>query len=149
MAKTDFRSVDEYIATHPNNMQLILQRVRSTIRKALPDAEEVISYQIPAYKLRGSPVLYFAGWKHHYLLYPLTNQIVEAFKDELALYEVSKGTIRFPLSRPVPVKLIAGIAKLRAKEAAERASIPASKKVVSIVESSDRQARRPVRISKK
>ena len=120
MAKTNFNSVDEYIAAHPENMQLILQRVRSTIRKALPDAEEVISYQIPAYKLRGKSVLYFAGWKEHYSLYPLTNEIIKAFKDDLASYEVSKGTIRFPLSRPVAVKLIAGIAKLRAKEAAER-----------------------------
>jgi uncharacterized protein YdhG (YjbR/CyaY superfamily) len=120
MAKTNFKSVDEYIATHPKSVQLILQRVRSTIRKALPDAEEVISYQIPAYKLRASPVLYFAGWKQHYSLYPLTKQIVEAFKDDLASYQVSKGTIRFPLSRPVPVRLIARIAKLRAKEAGER-----------------------------
>jgi uncharacterized protein YdhG (YjbR/CyaY superfamily) len=84
MAKTNFKSVDEYIATHPENVQLILQRVRSTICKALSDAEEVISYQIPAHKLRGRPVLYFAGWKHHYWLYPLTNRIFEAFMDDLA-----------------------------------------------------------------
>jgi uncharacterized protein YdhG (YjbR/CyaY superfamily) len=122
MAKTDFKSVDEYIAKHPEDVQAILQRVRSTIRKALPGAQEVISYQIPTYKLHGGYVIYFAGWKRHYSLYPATDHLVAAFKDELAPYEVSKGTIRFPLSQPVPVKLIERIAKFRAKEAAERAS---------------------------
>ena len=81
----------------------------------------MISYKIPAYKLHGRAVLYFAGWKQHYSLYPSTDDLVAAFKDELAPYEVNnKGTIRFPLSEPVPVKLIAGIAKFRAKEVAER-----------------------------
>jgi len=121
MAKTDFKSVDEYIATQPKDVQAILQRVRSAIRKALPDAEEMISYQIPAFKLRGYPVLYFAGWKQHYSLYPATGGVADAFKDELAPYRVSKGTIRLPLSEPVPMKLVAGLAKFRAKEAVERA----------------------------
>jgi uncharacterized protein YdhG (YjbR/CyaY superfamily) len=121
MATTDFKSVDEYIATHPGDVQAILQRFRSTIRKALPRAEEVISYQMPAYKLRGDPVLCFAGWKRHYSLYGATAHVVAAFKDELAPYEVNKGTIRFPLHQPVPQRLIARIAKFRAKEAGERA----------------------------
>ncbi len=120
MAKTDFKSVDEYIATHGKEVQAILRRVRSTIRTAVPGAEEVISYQIPAYKLPGGPVLYFAGWKQHYSLYPASRPLVAAFKDDLAPYEVDKGTIRFPLSQPVPVKLIERIAKFRAKEAAKR-----------------------------
>src|SRR5687767_4070473 len=99
MAKTDFKSVDEYIATHPEVVQAILQRVRTTIRKAVPGAEEVISYQIPAYKLHGGAVIYFAGWKRHFSLYPATGPLVEAFRDDLAPYEVNdKGTIRFPLS---------------------------------------------------
>jgi len=121
MARTEFKSVDEYIATHPEDVQAVLQRVRRTIRKAVPGAEEVISYQIPAYKLHGDRVLYFAGWKRHYSLYPATAGVVVAFKDDLAPYEISKGTIRFPLSQPVPVKLIERIAKFRAQEAAERA----------------------------
>ncbi len=121
MAKTNFQSVDEYIATHPEDVQAILQRVRSTIRKAVPAAEEGISYQIPAYKLNAGPVLYFAGWKKHYSLYPATDGVVEAFQEELAPYDVTRGTIRFPLSRPVPVRLIERIAKFRAREAAERA----------------------------
>ena len=130
MAKTDFKSVDEYIATHPEDVQAILQRVRSIIRTAVPGAEEVISYQIPAYKLHGGPVIYFAGWKQHYSLYPATEDLVEALMDDLEPYKVGKGTIRFPLSQPVPVKLIERIARFRAKEADERAraKVAASKK---------------------
>ncbi|HZR28876.1 MAG TPA: DUF1801 domain-containing protein [Terriglobales bacterium] len=128
MAKTNFKSVDEYIALQPEAVRRILGLVRSTIHKALPEAEEVISYQIPAYKLHGGAVLYFAGWKQHYSLYPAGERLVAAFKDELASYEISKGTIRFPLSQPVPVKLIERIAKFRAKEIADKAKAPASKK---------------------
>ena len=121
MAKTDFESVDEYIAAHPEDVQPILRRVRSIIRKAVPGAEEAISYQIPTYKRHGGYVIYFAGWKQHYSLYPATDHLVAAFKDDLAPYKVNKGTIRFPLSQPVPVKLIERIAKFLAKEAATRA----------------------------
>lgn len=120
MPRTDFKSVDAYIASQPEAVQGVLERVRSTIRKTVPGAEEVISYQIPAYKLHGHPVLYFAGWRQHYSLYPSTDRVVAAFKDDLAPYKVNKGTIRFPLDEPVPVKLIEGIAKFRAKEVAER-----------------------------
>lgn len=122
MAKTDFKSVDEYLATHPKDVRAILERVRGAIRKAVPGAEEGISYQIPAYKLRGAAVLYLAGWKQHYSLYPATGRLIAALKSELAPYEVQKATIRFPLSKPVPVRLIARIAKFRAREAGERAA---------------------------
>ena len=129
MAKSSFKSVDDYIAAQPKNVQGVLQRVRSIIRKAVPGAEEMISYGIPAYKLHGAPVLFLAGWRQHYSLYPGTGKFVAAFKDDLARYEVSKGTIRFPLSEPVPVKLIERIAKLRAKEVAGRAKAkPAAQK---------------------
>ena len=120
MAKSDFKSVDEYIASQPKAVQGVLKRVRSTIRKAVPGAEEVISYKIPTYKLNGRAVLYFAGWKQHYSLYPCTDHLIAALKPDLAPYQVSKGTIRFPLSEPVPVKLIEGIAKFRAGEVAAR-----------------------------
>jgi uncharacterized protein YdhG (YjbR/CyaY superfamily) len=126
MAKTDFKSVDAYIAAQPEEVQGILERVRGIIRKALPAVEEVISYQIPAYRVPGGPVIYFAGWRRHYSLYPATTLVVETLQDELAPYEQSKGTIRFPLSQPVPVRLIARIAKLRAKEVAERAEAKAA-----------------------
>jgi len=128
MAKTAFKSVDEYLATQPEAVWAVLERVRSAIRKAMPGAEEAISYQIPAYKLHGRAVLYFAGWKQHYSLYPATGQLVAAFKDDLAPYKLSKGTIRFPLSEPVPVRLIGRLAKFRAKEAAAREKAKAPKK---------------------
>lgn len=116
MTRKSFKSVDEYIAAQPEDVQGILARVRATIRKALPGAEEAISYQIPTYKLEGGPVIYFAGWKQHYSLYPAGDRLVAEFKDDLAAYEIRKGTIRFPLSKRVPVKLIERIAKFRAEE---------------------------------
>ena len=121
MAKTGFKSVDEYISTQPSDVQAALKRVRTTIRKALPRAEEVISYQMPTYKINSQRVIYFAGWKQHYSLYPVGDRIVKAFMKELAPYEVEKSTVRFPISKPVPVKLIERIAKARAKEAAANA----------------------------
>jgi uncharacterized protein YdhG (YjbR/CyaY superfamily) len=120
MANTDFKSVDEYIASQPEVVQGILRRVRSTIRKALPGSQEVISYRMPTYTLYGARLLYFAVWKQHYSIYAATEQLVAALKDELASYKVDKGTIRFPLSEPVPVKLIGNIAKFRAREVFER-----------------------------
>lgn len=117
--KTTPESVAAYISGFPRPVQTVLKRVRSIIRKAVPGAEEVISYQIPAFKLNGRPVLYFAAWKEHYSVYPSNARLVAAFKDKLARYELAKGTIRFPLSEPVPAKLIEGIAKFRAKEVAE------------------------------
>jgi len=118
MAKTDFKSVDQYIAAQPEAVREILGRVRGIIRRAIPKAEEVISYQIPAYKLPGGAALFFAGWKAHYSLYPATDHVVGTLKDELATYKISRGTIRFPLSEPVPAKLIERIARLRAQEVA-------------------------------
>ena len=120
MVKTNFKSVDEYIASQSKTVQGLLQLVRSTIHKAVPGAEEMISYNIPAYKLHGDPILYFAGWKQHYSLYPVNDRLLAALKDDLRSYKINKSTIRFPLSEPVPVKLIERIAKFRAKEVAER-----------------------------
>jgi uncharacterized protein YdhG (YjbR/CyaY superfamily) len=111
--------VDEYIAAQPKSVQGILEQVRSTIRKAVPRAEEVISYKMPTYLLNGDRLLYFAAWKKHYSLYAATKKVVEAFHDELASYQIDKGTIRFPLAEPVPVKLIGRIAKFRAQEVAK------------------------------
>jgi uncharacterized protein YdhG (YjbR/CyaY superfamily) len=120
MAKTNFTSVDEYLATQPEATHRVLARVRQILRKAVPQAEETISYQIPAYKLKGRTVIYFAGWKKHFSLYPATGPVLAAFKNELASRVVSKGTIRFALDEPVPARLIAGIAKIRAREVAKR-----------------------------
>ncbi len=116
MANKAFKSVDEYIATFPEDTQGVLRRLRGTIRKVLPRAEEVMSYNMPAYKLGERPVVWFAGWKKYYSLYPLTGRLFEAFKEDLAPYKVNKSTLRFPLSQPVPVKLIERITRFRAKE---------------------------------
>ena len=116
MSKRAPKSVDEYIAAQPEAVQGILGRVRSAVRKALPEAKEVISYKMPAYKLHDVVVIHFAGWKKYYSLYLASESVVAAFKDELAPYEVKKGTVSFPLSKPVPVKLIERIAKFRAEQ---------------------------------
>jgi uncharacterized protein YdhG (YjbR/CyaY superfamily) len=117
MAKTGSASVDDCIAAQPAPSQRVLKQLRRTIRAAIPDADESISYGIPAYKLHGRPVVYFAAWQRHYSLYPSSAGLVAAFKKELAPYELAKGTIRFPISEPVPVQLIEDIARLRAREA--------------------------------
>lgn len=122
MPKISFKTIDDYIDAQPEASKPVLHRLRSVIRKAIPAAEEVISYGIPAYKLHGRVMLYFAGWKEHYSLYPAGDRLVAAtFENELARYEIAKGTIRFPLSEPIPAKLIERIAKFRANEAAQRA----------------------------
>lgn len=122
MAKSDFKSVDDYIAAQPSIARPVLERVRSTIRKAIPAADESISYQMPTYKLHGKPVLYFAGWKQHWSLYPATGRLLGALSDELAPFEIRKGTIRFPLSSAVPESLIMRIAQFRAGEVTESRS---------------------------
>ena len=129
MPRPTFQSVNEYIAAQPPEVRKALKRVRTVIRRALPRAEEAISYQIPAYRLDGRTVIYFAGFKEHYSLYPFNKRLEAAFKREITPYEISgKGTIRFPVSEPVPTALIAAIAKFRAKEAAESAKPKTAKK---------------------
>lgn len=120
MAKTDFKTVDEYLANFPEGVQEDLQKIRQTIQKAVPEAEEVISYQIPAYKFHGWTV-YFSAHKHHYsLACPPPSKAFEVFKEELSLYKVSKSTIQFPKDKALPLGLIGDIATYRAKENLER-----------------------------
>ena len=127
MAKVTYASVDDYIIAQPITTQPSLQRVRRIIRKALPGAEEVISYQIPAFRLNGRIVLYFAGWKEHYSLYPASKSLEARFSNELAPYETSgRGTVRFPLDQPIPAELIAAIARFRVAESEARAKAKAS-----------------------
>lgn len=123
------QNVDEYIARFPPDVRAALKTVRAAIRKALPDSEEAISYGMPTFRHGGGYVIYFAGWKKHFSLYPVTARLAERFKKELAACEMSgKGTVRFPLSKPVPVKLVAAIAKFRAREAAEQRKMKAAAK---------------------
>jgi uncharacterized protein YdhG (YjbR/CyaY superfamily) len=116
MSKNIFRSVDEYIGAQPPAARAVLERVRGIIRKAVPKAGEVISYGMPTYTLDGERFLNFAAWKKHYSIYAATEKVAAAFHDELAGYEVAKGTVRFPLSGPFPAKLIERIVKFRVLE---------------------------------
>jgi uncharacterized protein YdhG (YjbR/CyaY superfamily) len=127
MAKTDYKSVDQYVAAQPKPARAVLQRVRGIVRKAVPGAEEVISYQIPAYKHAGGFFLYVSGWKEHYSLYPASDALVAALKDDIEPHLANKNTIRFDLSDPVPARLIERIAKLRAKEVSEKSKAKAAK----------------------
>jgi uncharacterized protein YdhG (YjbR/CyaY superfamily) len=108
------KSVDEYIAAQPEAVRPKLEQVRATIRRAVPEAVEGIGYRMPGYKLRGKPMLYFAGFKEHYSLFAASGTFFAALEDELKGYELRKGSVHFPLTKPVPVKLISRIAKLRA-----------------------------------
>lgn len=113
-SKTKFKTVEQYLSTLPEHVQLRTQQLRETIRKAAPGAEEVISYNIPAFKLNGM-LVWYAGWTDHVGLYPKGSGI-EAFKKELSGYRVSKGTVQFPLDKPLPTALITRIVKFRVKE---------------------------------
>jgi uncharacterized protein YdhG (YjbR/CyaY superfamily) len=125
--RTAPKDIDEYIAGFPNDVQELLNKIRMTIRKAAPDAEETISYQIPTFTLKGKYLVYFAAFKKHIGLYPAPRGI-EKFKKELSVYEGGKGTVRFPLDRPIPFGLIERIVKFRVKESLERAKAKGKKK---------------------
>ena len=112
-------NIDEYIAGFPDHIQGILEKLRDTIRKAAPGAEEVMSYQMPAFKFHGM-LVYFAMHKNHIGFYP-TPSGIEAFKKELSAYEGAKGSIKFPIEKPLPSGLITKIVKFRVKENLEKA----------------------------
>lgn len=105
-------SVTKYIAGFPREFQKELKMIRATIRKAAPEAVESISYQIPAYKLNGKILIYFAGFTKHISVYPAPRQTKE-FKKELSAYKGGKGTVQFPLDRPIPYDLITRIVRFR------------------------------------
>lgn len=120
------KTIDEYIARCPADVRDTLQKIRETIKKAAPKAEEAISYQMPTFKLHGN-LVHFGAFKHHIGFYPAPTGLDE-FKAELAEYEGSKGAVRFPLDRPLPLALIAKIVKYRVKENVQRAEAKAKKK---------------------
>jgi uncharacterized protein YdhG (YjbR/CyaY superfamily) len=100
-----FTTVEEYIASFPPDVQETLQAVRGAMRKAAPGTEEAISYGIPTFMLDGRYLIYFAGWKHHVSIYPIPDGD-DALQRELEPYKAAKGTLRFPLDRPMPLDLI-------------------------------------------
>jgi uncharacterized protein YdhG (YjbR/CyaY superfamily) len=118
------KSVEEYIALQPDAMRPKLERVRAAIRKAVPNAVEGIGYGMPGYKLHGKPMLYFAGFKKHYSLFAASGTFFAELEEELTGYELRKGTVHFPMTKPVPVKLISRIATLRAAGIAAKVKEP-------------------------
>ena len=119
MQNVQAKNIDEYIAAFPPDIRKRLEEMRATIRKAAPDAEEAISYAIPTFRLNGN-LVHFAAFKNHIGFYPAPRGI-EAFKKELSVYEGGKGTVQFPLDKPLPLPLIAKIVKFRVKDNLENA----------------------------
>jgi uncharacterized protein YdhG (YjbR/CyaY superfamily) len=112
-SKMQLKTIDEYIATFPKEVQDVLEKIRSAIRESAPEAEEAISYGIPAFRLNGSRgSVYFAGWKNHIGFYP-TPSGIEAFKKELAPFKQEKGSVQFPLDKPIPYELVKKIVRYR------------------------------------
>jgi uncharacterized protein YdhG (YjbR/CyaY superfamily) len=116
--RKQFKTIDEYINTFPEDVQSILGKMRQTIRKAAPEAEEAISYQIPTFKLNGN-LVHFAAFKTHIGFYP-TPTGIEAFKKELSPYEGAKGSVQFPIEKPIPYDLVKKIVIFRRKENLEK-----------------------------
>jgi uncharacterized protein YdhG (YjbR/CyaY superfamily) len=121
------KNIDEYIARFPHDVQEILEKIRVTIRKAAPDAEETMSYQMPTFTLKGKYLVYFAAYKKHIGLYPAPIGIAE-FTEDLAAYESGKGTLKFPFDKPIPFDLITKIVKFRVAENLDKAAAKAPKR---------------------
>ena len=125
--KAGFDSIDEYIATFPKETQKILEEVRATMTAAAPGTREKISYQIAAFELNGKNLIHFAGWKTHIAMYSIPSG-TETFNKEVAKYVAGKGTLKFPLDKPLPLKLVTKIVKLRVAENLKNAQTKSSKK---------------------
>ena len=124
--KVGFISIDEYIATFPEEIQEKLEKLRATIKASAPGAEEKISYQMPAFVLKGN-LVYFAAYKNHIGFYP-TSSGIQAFKQELSVYEGAKGSIKFPIEKPLPLELISKIVKFRVAENLKKAEQKSAKR---------------------
>ena len=123
---TGFGSMDEYIATFPEETQKILEEIRALIKSMVPDAREKISYQIAAFELNGKNLIHFAGWKKHISIYPIPSG-TDAFNKEVSKYADGKGTVKFPLDKPMPMKLIGRIVKFRMADNLKKARAKSSK----------------------
>ncbi len=124
-AKKPPQTIDEYIGAFPPDVQKVLQKMRQTIRQAAPQAEEKINYQMPAFVLHGN-LVFFAAYKSHIGFYP-TPSGIEQFKDDVSKYTWAKGSVQFPLDKPVPYALVTKITKFRVKENLERAQTKTKK----------------------
>src|SRR2546426_1183259 len=114
-SKKEFETIDEYIKTFPKEVQSVLEKVRQTIRREAPEAVESISYQMPTFKLNGKGLVYFAGYKSHVGFYPIPSGVA-AFKKELSPYKQGKGSVQFPIDKPIPYDLVRKIVQFRVKE---------------------------------
>jgi uncharacterized protein YdhG (YjbR/CyaY superfamily) len=114
-------TIDEYIMGFPEDIREKLEALRATIRKAAPEAEEIISYAMPTFYLRGN-LVHFAAFKNHIGFYPAPSGI-ETFKEELSLYKTSKGAAQFPIDKPLPLSLVSKIVKFRVKQNLEKVAI--------------------------
>src|SRR5689334_19829733 len=126
MKTTQAGNIDEYIAGFPKDIQKMLEEVRATIRKAAPEAKEAIKYAIPTFTLNGN-LVHFAAFKNHIGFYPAPVGI-EAFKKELSPYEGAKGSVKFPIDKPLPLALISEIVKFRVQKNSESTETKARKK---------------------
>ena len=124
--KAGFNSIDEYIATFPVETQKILEELRATIKAAAPDAGEKISYQMPTFAQKGN-LVHFAAYKNHIGFYP-TSSGTQAFKQELSIYEGAKGSVKFPIEKPLPLELISKIVKFRVAENLKKAETKSSQR---------------------
>lgn len=122
MAATKYETVSSYIASLPLNTQKVLKQVRAIIKKAAPGAVETISYNIPAFRLNEKNLVYYAGWKNHFSIYPVPKGD-HAFVKEITAYQTGKGTLQFPLDKPIPVRLISKLVMQRIKENEMKAGI--------------------------
>jgi uncharacterized protein YdhG (YjbR/CyaY superfamily) len=122
----DLKSIDEYIAKFPADIQILLEQMRSTIRKAAPDASEKISYQMPTFFLKGN-LVHFAALKNHIGFYPTPSAIVK-YEKELKEYISTKGAVQFPLGKPLPLKLVTKMVEFRVEENLKKAALKAKKK---------------------
>ena len=120
-------NIEEYISRFPEDFQKKLEQIQATIKNAVPDAEEAISYALPTFTLNGHYLVYFAGYKNHISLYPAPREN-EAFKKELSVFKGGKGTVQFPLDAPMPLNVITKIAKFRVSETKKKTGSKKSKK---------------------
>lgn len=125
--KAGYKTVDEYLATFPDATKKALEEIRATIRAAAPDAREKISYQIAGFELNGKNLIYFAGWKNHVSIYPIPSGNDE-FNQEIAQYADGKGTLKFPLNKPLPLELVRKVVEARVTENLKMVELNSNKK---------------------
>ncbi|MCE7066738.1 iron chaperone [Dyadobacter sp. CY326] len=110
------KTIDEYIAMFPADVQQILEEIRKTVKRLAPDAEETISYDMPTFNLNGTYLIYFAAWKKHVAFYPVSPKLADWLSEDLSGYKGTKGSVHFPLNKPIPMDLVEKIVEWRLKE---------------------------------